>query len=522
MSDFIQTDVLIVGLGIAGGVCAYELAKKGLDITVILKNTVEDDGSTHYAQGGIVYFGENDSSEKIYNDIIQAGAGVNNPEAVRVVSTEGPSIVKKILIDEIGVEFFRDVNGTLEFTEEGAHSVKRIIFSGDKTGKAIISKLIDKLKTFNNVKILDNHVAIDLITWQFNSRDRLRMYRDKTCLGAYVLDTKLGKVKNVLSKVTVLATGGMGRIYLHSTNPDVATGDGYAMAYRIGVEIINMEYTQFHPTTLYHPLKRNFLISESVRGEGGIIVNSKGERFLFKYDPRGELAPRDIVTRGIISELTETKAECVFLDATKVGSRDKLKDRFPTIFSTLESIGIDMSKDLIPIVPAFHFQCGGIKTDTYGKTSVKRLFAIGEVACTGLHGANRLASTSLLEGVVFGYRTAQFIFENIDKSMFKEFPDVIPWVDTGEEFPDPVLVKQDWDYVRNVMWNYVGPVRTRRRLKRALSDLKNLLNGIESFYRDVKVNRDIIELRNGAQTGFIVALSAWSNRESIGSHYRID
>lgn len=226
------------------------------------------------------------------------------------------------------------------------------------------------------------------------------MYKDKTCLGAYVLDTTTGKVKNILAKATILATGGMGKVYLHNTNPDVATGDGYAMAYRIGAEIINMEYTQFHPTTLYHPLKKNFLISESVRGEGGIIVNSKGERFLFKYDPRGELAPRDIVTRGIISELTESKEECVFLDATKIGDRDKLINRFPTIFSTLETIGIDMSKELIPIVPAFHFQCGGVKTDTYGKTNIKRLFAIGEVACTGLHGANRLASTSLLEGVV--------------------------------------------------------------------------------------------------------------------------
>lgn len=522
MSDFLHTDVLIIGLGIAGGVCAYQLAKEGLNVTILLKETTEDDGNTHYAQGGIVFFGENDSPEKIYNDIIQAGGGVNNPEAVKVVSTEGPKVVKKILIDEIGVEFKRDNNGLLEFTEEGAHSVRRIIYSGDKTGKAIITKLIEKLKEFPNITILEKHIAIDLITWQFHSKDKFRMYKDKTCLGAYVLDTTTGKVKNILAKATILATGGMGKVYLHNTNPDVATGDGYAMAYRIGAEIINMEYTQFHPTTLYHPLKKNFLISESVRGEGGIIVNSKGERFLFKYDPRGELAPRDIVTRGIISELTESKEECVFLDATKIGDRDKLINRFPTIFSTLESIGIDMSKELIPIVPAFHFQCGGVKTDTYGKTNIKRLFAIGEVACTGLHGANRLASTSLLEGVVFGNRCSKFLIENIHKELFNEFPEVIPWIDTGDELPDPVLIKQDWDYVKNIMWNYVGPIRTRRRLKRALSDLKNLLNDIESFYRDVKINRDIIELRNGAQTGFIVALSAWTNRESIGSHYRID
>ncbi|MCX8029286.1 MAG: L-aspartate oxidase [Brevinematales bacterium] len=522
MSDFEITDVLIIGLGIAGGVCAYELAKKGIRVTVLLKETLEEDGNTHYAQGGIVYIGENDSPEKIYSDIFLAGVGVNNPEAVKVVAYDGHLIVKKLLIDEIGVEFVRDQNGLLEFTEEGAHSVKRIIYSGDKTGKAIISKLVSKLKTFENVTILEKHIAIDLITWQFHSRDKFRMYKDKTCLGAYVFDEVNNKVKNILAKATVLATGGMGRVYLHNTNPDIATGDGYAMAYRIGAEIINMEYTQFHPTTLFHPLKKNFLISESVRGEGGIIVNSKGERFLFKYDSRGELAPRDIVTRGIISEITETKDDCVFLDASRIGLKDKLRSRFPVIFSTLESIGIDMSKDLIPVVPAFHFQCGGVKTDTFGKTNIKRLFAVGEVACTGLHGANRLASTSLLEGVVFGYRCASFISESITKPTFNEFPDVIEWIDTGKEYPDPVLIKQDWDYIRNIMWNYVGPIRTRRRLKRALSDIKNLLNDIEDFYRDVKVNRDIIELRNGVQTGFLVALSAWSNRESIGSHYRID
>lgn len=522
MSEFIETDVLIIGLGIGGGTCAYNLAEKGLNVTVVLKGTLENDGNTHYAQGGIVYFGEGDSPEKIYSDIVNAGAGINNPEAVRIVSEEGPKVVKEFLIDKIGVEFVRAPNGILEFTEEGAHSIRRIIFSGDKTGKAIISRLIEGLKKFKNVTILENHIAIDLITWQFHSRDKFRMYKDRTCLGAYVFDESSAKVKTILAKATVLATGGMGRIFLHTTNPDVATGDGYAMAYRAGAEIINMEYTQFHPTTLYHPLKKNFLISESVRGEGGIIVNSKGERFLFKYDPRGELAPRDVVTRGIISELNESKEECVFLDASKIGNRDKLSSRFPVIFSTLESIGIDMSKELIPIVPAFHFQCGGVKTDIFGKTNIKRLLAVGEVACTGLHGANRLASTSLLEGVVFGYRAAEFIAQNIDKPLFSEFPEVIPWIDTGNEVPDPVLIKQDWDYIKNIMWNYVGPVRTRKRLKRALIDIKNLQNDIEDFYREVKVNRDIIELRNGVQTGYIVALSAWANRESIGSHYRLD
>ncbi|MGC8964868.1 MAG: L-aspartate oxidase [Brevinematia bacterium] len=522
MSEFIETDVLIIGLGISGGTCAYKLAEKGLNVVIILKKDLEDDGNTHYAQGGIVYFGKNDSKERIYNDIISAGAGINNPEAVKVVAEEGPKLVKEFLIDTLGVEFVRDDKGTLEFTEEGAHSIRRIIFSGDKTGKAIISKLIENLKKFKNITILDHHIAIDLITWQFHSKDKFRMYKDKTCLGAYVFDEKSKKVKTILAKATVLATGGMGRIYLHTTNPEIATGDGYAMAYRAGAEIINMEYTQFHPTTLYHPLKKNFLISESVRGEGGIIVNSKGERFLFKYDPRGELAPRDILTRGIIEELNQSKEECVFLDASKIGPQEKLKKRFPTIFSTLENLGIDMSKELIPIVPAFHFQCGGVKTDTFGKTNIKRLLAIGEVACTGLHGANRLASTSLLEGVVFGYRAAEFLIQNIEKELFKEFPEIIPWIDTGQETPDPILIKQDWDYIKNIMWNYVGPIRTRKRLKRALIDIKNLQNDIEDFYREVKVNKDIIELRNGVQTGYIVALSAWANRESIGSHYRID
>jgi L-aspartate oxidase len=518
----IKTDILIIGLGIAGATVAYKLAEKGLNVVVLLKGTSDDDGNTHYAQGGIVYKSDSDSPELLYRDIIEAGGGVNNPEAVKVISYEGHKILKEFLIDKIGVEFVRDEKGNLEFTEEGAHSVRRIIFSGDKTGKAIISKLIDSLKRFNNITVLENHIAIDLITWQYHSKDPLRMYKDRTCLGAYVYDERSGVVKNIMAKATILATGGMGKVYLYNTNPEIATGDGYAMAYRAGAELINMEYTQFHPTTLYHPLKKNFLLSESLRGEGATIINNKGERFLFKIDSRGELAPRDIVTRGIISELTATGQECVFLDASKIGSRDKLKSRFPTIYQTLESIGIDMSTDLIPIVPAFHFQCGGVKTDVYAKTNIKRLFAVGEVACNGLHGANRLASTSLLEGVVFGHYLSEFISKNIEKDMFNEFPDIEPWVDTGSEEVDPVLMKQDWDTLRATMWNYVGPIRTRKRLKRSLIDIKNLQLEIEDFYKEARISRDIIELRNAIQTGYIVALSAWTNKQSIGAHYRVD
>ena len=519
---FVSTDILIIGLGIAGAAVAYKLAEAGLNVVVVLKGTLEDDGNTHYAQGGIVYKGDSDSPELLYKDIMEAGSWVNNPEAVKIVAFEGPKILKDFLIDKIGVEFYRDEKGNLEFTEEGAHSIRRIIFSGDKTGKAIITKLIESLKKFKNITILENHIAIDIITWQFHSKDPLRMYKDKTCLGAYVYDEKNKVVKNITAKATVLATGGMGKVYLFNTNPEIATGDGYAMAYRAGAELINMEYTQFHPTTLYHPLKKNFLLSESLRGEGAIIVNHKGERFLFKFDPRGELAPRDVVTRGIISELTSTGQECAFLDASKIGSKEKLKSRFPTIYETLESIGIDMSTDLIPIVPAFHFQCGGVKTDIYGKTNIKRLFAVGEVACNGLHGANRLASTSLLEGVVFGHYLAKFIVENIEKEIFKEFPEIEPWVDTGTEEADSILLKQDWNTLRAIMWNYVGPIRTRKRLKRSLVDIKNLQLGIEDFYKEAKISRDIIELRNAIQTGYIVALSAWANKKSIGSHYRID
>ncbi len=522
MGEILRTDVLIIGLGIAGATVAYELGKKGIDVVVILKGEMGNDGNTQYAQGGIVYQGHNDSPELLYKDIMNAGSGINNPEAVRVVAYEGPAILKNILIDEINVNFDRDDKGYLEFTEEGAHSVRRIIYSGDYTGKTIIQAFIEKIKKMPNVKILENHIAIDLISWQFHSKDKMRMYRDKTCLGAYVFSEKENVVKNILAKFTVLATGGMGRVYLYNTNPHTATGDGYAMAYRIGAEVINMEYTQFHPTTLFHPMYKNFLVSESVRGEGGVLLNSKGERFMYKYDPKGELAPRDLVTRAIISEMIENESECVFLDASKIGSREKLQERFPTIFSLLEKIGIDMSKDLIPVVPAFHFQCGGVKTDIYGKTTVKRLLSVGEVACTGLHGGNRLASTSLLEGLVFGYKTAEFAIKNIDNKKFQEFPEILPWVDTGIDYPDKVLIKHDWNNLRSIMWNYVGPIRSKKGLRRAMRDTRNLLLGVEEFYRDTKLTRDVIELRNAVQTGYIVAMSAWSNRESIGTHYRID
>ncbi len=518
-----EFDVVIVGSGIAGCVCAYYLSKEGFSIGLINKADQLQESNTYYAQGGIVYRGKKDSPELLYNDIMSAGGGISNPEAARIVALESGSAVEEVLIKNFHVEFSKDERGQYDLTEEGAHSTRRILHAFDSTGKSVEQKAVKAIEKCKNITQLVDHTAIDIITLDHHSTDKFRMYQPITSMGVYTVDNKNKTVQKILSKVVILATGGMGQIYLHTTNPYLATGDGYAMANRAGARLINMEYTQFHPTTLYHPKANNFLISESVRGEGAVIIDKNGHQFMEKYHPQKDLAPRDIVTRAMLNEMLESGEKFVYLDVTRIGSGD-IKARFPNIYETCLQYGFDITMQPIPVVPAFHFSCGGILTDMNGRTSIERLFAAGESACTGLHGANRLASTSLLEGVIFGKRIAEHITKNRKDFMTDlGFSKIQDWIDTGiTEEVDPALINQDWNLLKNIMWNYVGAVRGTKRLRRAIVDLNNLKEDIEDFYRDTKVCKSIIELRNAVQTGLIVAKHALANRESIGTHYRVD
>jgi L-aspartate oxidase len=517
-----EFDVVVVGSGVAGCVTAYNLAKAGLNTAILTKEENFEESNTLYAQGGIVYKGKEDSPELLFNDIMKAGGDICNPDAVRIVSDEGDNDVDEILVKEFGIPFNRDQKGQFDLTDEGAHSTRRIIHALDTTGKSIEDGAIAALKKLKNLTILKGFTAIDIITFDHHSVDKYRMYKPTTSLGLYALDNGTKTVEKILSKALVLATGGMGEIYLHTTNPASATGDGFAMANRAGARLINMEYTQFHPTTLYYSNANNFLISESVRGEGAVIVNKDGKAFMEKYHPQKDLAPRDVVTRAILNEMQENGEKFVYLDIARIGA-DKIRQRFPNITKKCREFGMDITASPVPIVPAFHFSCGGILTDMNGRTNIDRLFAVGEVACTGLHGANRLASTSLLEGVVFGKRTAQYIIDHKKELLGLKMPEVPDWIDTGIiDSVDPALINQDWNQLKNIMWNYVGAVRSGKRLRRATIDLNNLKEDIEDFYRDTKVNRSIVEMRNAVQTGLIVARQALANRESLGAHYRID
>jgi L-aspartate oxidase len=517
-----EFDAVVVGSGIAGSVTAYYLAKQGYQVVLLDKSEDSSESNTYQAQGGISYQGEKDSIELRFQDIMSAGAGISNPDAVSIVAEQGPKLIEEILINEFNVDFSRKGDGSLDFTDEGAHSVRRILHSFDTTGRSIQIAANAALKKQKNVTFLYDHTAVDIITWHHHSSDKHRMYKPLTALGVYALDNNTKKVEKILSKIVVLASGGMGRIYLHTTNPISATGDGYAMAARAGARLVNMEFTQFHPTTLFHPKGNNFLISESVRGEGAVITDTHGRPFMHKYHEKKDLAPRDIVTRAILSELLESGEKFVLLDLSPIG-RNNIAARFPNIYKTCLELGIDITETPIPIVPAFHFSCGGVMSDIQGRTNIERLFAAGEVACTGLHGANRLASTSLLEAMVFGKIISDYTIKNKDTYFNFKFPEVRDWIDTGIiNIIDPALIKQDWTYLQNIMWNYVGPVRSKKRLQRALIDLRNLQEDIENFYRDAKMDRKMVELRNAIQTGVLVAEHSWANRESLGAHYRID
>jgi L-aspartate oxidase len=517
----IETDVLIIGSGIAGLTAAYYLGENNIKTIIITKEEDSEESNTLYAQGGIVGRGSTDDPEALKKDIMSAGDGISNPDAIDIITGRGVFLVKEFLIDKIDVPFTRDEKGEILYTKEANHSRRRILFAKDESGKAIEKALVDGVKKQKSVKMLTCHTAIDLITTHHHSENPLRIYKEPEVLGAYVFNRKRKKVEKIFAKAVILASGGLGRIFLHTTNPPVARGDGYAMADRAGAQLINMEYIQFHPTSFYHRDADRFLISEAVRGEGAILINKKGRAFMEDYSKKRELAPRDVVSRAIYEEMIKNNDDYVLLDLSKI--KMDVKERFPHIYETCKINGVDITKEPIPVVPAAHYSCGGVKVDGKGRTTLKRLYAVGEVSCTGLHGANRLASTSLLEGLTWGYLSAMDIMETSEildaKLPFNEIPD---WkYPKPAEKIDPALIVQDWNLIRSTMWNYAGIIRTRKRLIRAKSDLEYLKHRIEKFYKGARVEDSIIGLRNSVQTALIVIRAAITNPISRGAHFII-
>ena len=509
-----NTDVLVIGSGLAGAIAAITAADRGKNVIILTKTPALLSGSTAYAQGGIIYKGFDDSNEKLKQDIMIAGDGACWENAVRQLCELGPKLVREFLIDRFQINFDRNENNELDLTNEGAHSEARIIHSKDNTGETIQINVLEELERHKNIKILLDHTIVDLLTLSHHSKNLLDIYEKPACFGAFVLDNINGKIFPIYATHTILATGGLGQIYRHTTNPPESTGDGIALAWRAGARCFNLQYVQFHPTTLYHD-RDNFLISESMRGEGAVLIDKNGKEFMKDFHENASLAPRDIVARGIHETMLETGHPCVYLDIS-FKNHDWIKNRFPTIYKHCLSSGVDITVEPVPVVPAAHYSCGGVGVSLKGRTSLRRLYAVGEVACTGVHGANRLASTSLLESVVWGYVAGNDAADHSDGSNY--FPEIYSWED-GNEFVDPALIAQDWITIKNTMWNYVGLIRTRQRLIRATTILRHLQTEIEQFYQKVKMTKAIIQLRNGVQTAIAVTFATLETRVSKGSHH---
>lgn len=514
-----ESDVLVIGAGAAGCATALRAADLGLSVN-ILSHIWEParDSNTGWAQGGIIYRGNDDSPELLAQDIHTAGVNICRDEAVDLLATRGPEIVESLLIERCGVPFDRDESGELHFTAEGAHSCPRVLHVQDATGRYIANHLMREVEKHPNITMHRGATAIDLILRGLHTLNPKDIYEVPQCLGAYVMVPERNNVEAFVARETVLATGGLGQIYLHTTNPGRARGDGVAMAYRAMARVINMEYIQFHPTALFVRHAPRFLISEAVRGEGGLLRNAKGERFMNKQHPQAELAPRDVVARSIHEEMLQSGEDCVYLDISHLPA-DALVERFPNINKLCLDYGIDLTKESIPVVPAAHYACGGVAVDLEGRTNVSGLRAVGEVSCTGVHGANRLASTSLLETITWGYQAAESMFQQRELHPEPKADAIRRWELRTEE-ADPALIQQDWLTIQYTMWNYVGLVRTKRRLKRALQILRELQFEVESFYRHTFPSDEVIGLRNGVQTALAVTHAAYRNRNSRGAHFR--
>ncbi len=504
----------IVGTGIAGLSAALSALENGDRVTIFTKADSLEHSSSSWAQGGIVGQGMNDSERKLYRDMAKASGGMLMPEVTKLFCEEAPLVAKEILINKVKVPFTKNEKEEFELTREAGHSKKRILYYQDVTGKTIIDFFLKYLKK-KKIKFLKSRMIIDLINIPHHSKDPLAVYEKTKCIGLYVYDIQRKKVNQIFFDKIILATGGIGKIYKHSTNPSTATGDGIALAYRAGVRIINMEFTQFHPTTLAVKKANNFLISEALRGEKAILINHLGEEFMENYDPRGSLAPRDIVSRTIYLEQLKNKDYPIYLSLRKM--KNSFAKRFPNIYKKCRELHINFQEQGIPITPAFHFSCGGILTDENGQTNIKNLFAVGENACTGIHGANRLASTSLLEGVYFGYRAGQVKLNQTHSYSRKK---IKPWIISPEMVePDLFFIRHNFEYLQNLMWNYVGIIRKKKNLKLALDELAELKKKIEAKYHNGYLSKRFLELRNSVQVAMIVANSAIKNPISRGCHY---
>jgi len=522
----LRSEVLVIGSGIAGCITALGLAEQGIEVTLVCAGRKLDDGNTALAQGGIVYQGREDRPELLREDIQTAGRNHNYRRAVQYLSKHGPEAVRRTLVDKLQVPFEREEDDSFKLTREGGHNKNRILYSADYTGWAIMDRLMKAVEDSENINILTRRIAVDLLTTHHHSqRLEYKYHLVNQCVGAYLFNQNTEQVEVALADYTVLATGGVGQVYLHTTNTPGSIGSGLTMAQRSGAKVLNCEYVQFHPTALFQRGGQQFLITEAIRGEGAKFIRMDGKPFMKEYDPRGDLAPRDVVTRAIVEEMLKTGDDFVYLDAASYAEND-LTRRFPTIHEHCLKLGIDMTRQPIPVVPAAHFFCGGILVDQQGRSTLNRLYAVGECTCTGVHGANRLASTSLLEGLLWGLSAAESIRGKIGKKnrLSDKLSGSIPhWTNPGgEEREDPALIAQDWATIKNTMWNYVGIVRTTSRLNRAYDDLYNLNKRLYEFYRNTPISRPLIQLFHGCQTANLITFFALRNLKSTGCHYRVD